>query len=85
MEFRSLLDDPNKALAMRMYMCPRGDGLCLIIGFNWECRVCSECLMLRMSGQLMNLGQSVGVRWLAIIWEKQECEKRNEICGEQVI
>lgn len=36
---------------------------------------------------IINLGESVGSRCLAIIWaeEKYVCEKKNEVCGEWVI
>lgn len=45
MEFRCLLGDPNEGLAIKVYVCTRGDDLGLIMGCNWKCRVCSECLM----------------------------------------
>lgn len=35
----------------------------------------------------MNLRESVGGGCLAIIWteEKEECTKRDEVCGERII
>jgi hypothetical protein len=84
-EFRSLLDGPREALTMRANVCPRGDGLVLVMGFNWDCRICPECLMSEDIWIVNELGESVGVGCLAIVWAeaKQECEKRDEIGGEQ--
>lgn len=68
MEFRSLLDGLREVLIMRVNVCLRGDGLVLVMGFNWDCRICLECLMFEDIWIVNELGELVGVGCLVIVW-----------------